>query len=252
MEARSSLRSTSRPCLAAAPWQDILVRLADRLIVFGPTVAARASQRWPDCEGKMRIVPHGNYDHVVHRYERAYARRCLGLPAALPVFAFIGQLRPEKGSTRSSKRSPNTERPPSDGYDRGNRHRPAYLKQIQSRVSAAAGRPVGYRRTMCHNAASILSRPPHLISCSLLYRDAEWECHLRDDAWSMRHLNYDWRGAGVAGGHGRGVVVGPEDSTNLWTCPRGAGCRRTANGRRAERQRGPTRSLSWDGRGLQL
>ena len=55
------------------------------------------SQRWPDCEEKLRIVPHGNYDHVIHRFERAFARRRLGLPPALPVFAFIGQLRPAKG-----------------------------------------------------------------------------------------------------------------------------------------------------------
>ena len=202
---------------SVAPCQDMLVRLADRLIVFGPTVAARASQRWPDCEEKLRIVPHGNYDHVIHRFERAYARRCLGLPAALPVFAFIGQLRPAKGlDTLIEAFAEYRATALGQLVIAGTVTDQAYMKQIRRRVSAI-GLAVRWVVSPDHvpqrDLDLVASAASHIVlpfytatqSGSVIFGMTHGRCVISTTTGEVPELL----------DNGRGVVVGPEDSTSL-------------------------------------
>lgn len=73
------------------------VVFADAVITHGPLVRRTLVDSHPRLAPRVHIVEHGNYAHVAHVVERAEARERLGLDGAEPVFAFVGQLRPNKG-----------------------------------------------------------------------------------------------------------------------------------------------------------
>ncbi len=74
-----------------------MVRIADALIVHGPRLRAELIRSVGVSGDCVHVVPHGNYEHTIVRYDRADARRRLALPAEGPVFSFVGQLLPRKG-----------------------------------------------------------------------------------------------------------------------------------------------------------
>ncbi len=77
--------------------QDRLVALADLILAHGPSMRQRVIDTYPWAAHKTHAVDHGNYEHVIHRYPRAEARAHLDLPPEVPLFVFVGQLRPRKG-----------------------------------------------------------------------------------------------------------------------------------------------------------
>lgn len=81
----------------ASLWQGRMVRLADALIVHGPRLRDDLLGYYGTDLARVFIVPHGNVNHAVVRYDRVEARRRLGLPLDGPVFSFVGQLQPRKG-----------------------------------------------------------------------------------------------------------------------------------------------------------
>lgn len=74
-----------------------LIRLADLVLVHGPLMHKLLVDAYPWAAPKTHIVEHGNYEHMIHRYSRADARTQLDLAADVPLFVFVGQLRPRKG-----------------------------------------------------------------------------------------------------------------------------------------------------------
>jgi glycosyltransferase involved in cell wall biosynthesis len=73
------------------------IGLADAVLTHGPLLRDGLVEAHPDLAAHVHVVEHGNYDHVATPVPRAEARDRLGLEGAGPVFAFIGQLRPNKG-----------------------------------------------------------------------------------------------------------------------------------------------------------
>jgi glycosyltransferase involved in cell wall biosynthesis len=74
-----------------------LIRLADLVLVHGPSMRELIvdAHRW--AAPKTHMVELGNYEHMIHRYPRTQARAQLNLPADVPLFVFVGQLQPRKG-----------------------------------------------------------------------------------------------------------------------------------------------------------
>lgn len=77
--------------------QERLIDLADVVLVHGPSMLELVVNNQPAAASKTHIVEIGNYEHMIRRYPRAEARAQLNLPAELPLFVFVGQLRPRKG-----------------------------------------------------------------------------------------------------------------------------------------------------------
>lgn len=77
--------------------QSRLIRLADLVLVHGPLMHEILVDAHPWAAPKIYAVEHGNYEHIIHRYPRTQARAQLNLPADVPLFVFVGQLRPRKG-----------------------------------------------------------------------------------------------------------------------------------------------------------
>jgi glycosyltransferase involved in cell wall biosynthesis len=79
------------------PKQDALIELANAVITHGPLMREQILERHPTLTSRVHVVELGNYDHVITRTPRRDARRVLGLPAGVSVFAFIGRIQPRKG-----------------------------------------------------------------------------------------------------------------------------------------------------------
>ena len=84
------------PVSRGEPWQSEMVLAVDRLIVHGPVLRGELLRRWDVPASLVHVVPHGNHDHAITRFEREDACRRLGLPPG-PVFAFVGALASRKG-----------------------------------------------------------------------------------------------------------------------------------------------------------
>jgi glycosyltransferase involved in cell wall biosynthesis len=78
-------------------YQARMVRLADTLIVHGATLRDQLLETYHVPGEKVHVVPHGNFEHAAVRFERAEARRRLGLLEDEPVYTFFGQLVARKG-----------------------------------------------------------------------------------------------------------------------------------------------------------
>ncbi len=74
-----------------------LVELADVVFATGPSMLKRLQAAYPCVTTKGHVLPIGNYEHMITRYDRRTAREQLGLPPNGPVFAWVGQLAPRKG-----------------------------------------------------------------------------------------------------------------------------------------------------------
>jgi glycosyltransferase involved in cell wall biosynthesis len=77
--------------------QDRLIALADLILTHGPSMRQLVVDTHPRAAHKTHAVDIGNYENVIHRYPRAQARARLDLPVEVPLFVFVGQLRPRKG-----------------------------------------------------------------------------------------------------------------------------------------------------------
>jgi glycosyltransferase involved in cell wall biosynthesis len=77
--------------------QSRLIRLADLVLVHGPLMYKLLMEAHPWAAPKSYEVEHGNYEHMIRRYPRAQARAELNVPSDVPLFVFVGQLRPRKG-----------------------------------------------------------------------------------------------------------------------------------------------------------
>jgi glycosyltransferase involved in cell wall biosynthesis len=78
--------------------QSAFLRDAHAVLVFGPTMREELLGRWPRLAGRVAVVPFGNYNHIVHRFDRGYARRELGMRAdGAPLYVFVGGVRGGKG-----------------------------------------------------------------------------------------------------------------------------------------------------------
>ena len=77
--------------------QNTLFELARDVVVHSDFLAESLRSSQPQMQADIHVVPHGNYEHMVERFERESARDELGLDRSTPVFAFIGQIRPYKG-----------------------------------------------------------------------------------------------------------------------------------------------------------
>lgn len=77
--------------------QSRLIRLADLVLVHGPSMHELVADAHPWAASKTYPVELGNYEHMIHRYPRTQARAQLNIPADVPLFAFVGQLQPRKG-----------------------------------------------------------------------------------------------------------------------------------------------------------
>ena len=78
-------------------FQNRMVRLADTLIVHGEMLRDQLLETYGIPAENVHVVPHGNFEHAAVRFERAEARRRLGLPDDQPVYTFFGQLVERKG-----------------------------------------------------------------------------------------------------------------------------------------------------------
>ena len=85
------------PVSRGEPWQSEMVLAADSLIVHGPTLREELLERWAVPASRTHVIPHGNHDHAITRYDRTEARRRVGLPLTGPVYAFVGGLSSRKG-----------------------------------------------------------------------------------------------------------------------------------------------------------
>jgi glycosyltransferase involved in cell wall biosynthesis len=103
--ARASLKLTGAPLVLTVhnpvprgeKYQSDMIALSDALIVHGPTLRHELLRRWTVRADLVHVVPQGNHDHAITRYDRAAARQRLGLLPDGPVYAFCGQISPRKG-----------------------------------------------------------------------------------------------------------------------------------------------------------
>jgi glycosyltransferase involved in cell wall biosynthesis len=77
--------------------QSRIIRLADLVLVHGPSMRKLLVDAHPLAAPKTHAVELGNFEKLIHRYPRAQARAQLNLPADVPLFVFVGQLQPRKG-----------------------------------------------------------------------------------------------------------------------------------------------------------
>lgn len=75
----------------------LLRRLAAAIIVHGPRLRTLLVDRFPELDGCVHVVEHGNYEHTVRRLEPSLARATLCISDDTRVFTFLGQLGPRKG-----------------------------------------------------------------------------------------------------------------------------------------------------------
>jgi glycosyltransferase involved in cell wall biosynthesis len=78
-------------------WQPAMIAHADELICHGEALRADLLRIYPEVEGRLSVVAHGNYAHAIERFERGAARARLGVPDEGPVYTFFGQLSERKG-----------------------------------------------------------------------------------------------------------------------------------------------------------
>jgi glycosyltransferase involved in cell wall biosynthesis len=103
--ARASLKLTGAPLVLTVhnpvprgeKYQSDMIALSDALIVHGPTLRHELLRRWTVRPDLVHVVPQGNHDHAITRYDRVAARQRLSLPPDGPVYAFVGQISPRKG-----------------------------------------------------------------------------------------------------------------------------------------------------------
>jgi glycosyltransferase involved in cell wall biosynthesis len=77
--------------------QQRIVGMAAAVITLGPGLTEALRRANPQINGKVHTIRHGNYEHVIQRFDRAEARRSLRIPLDATVFTFLGQIRPRKG-----------------------------------------------------------------------------------------------------------------------------------------------------------
>lgn len=77
--------------------QNRLIELADLVLTHGPTQLESLVAAHPQAATKAHVVEHGNYEHIIHQYPREQARRSLKLSNEVPLYVFVGQIRPRKG-----------------------------------------------------------------------------------------------------------------------------------------------------------
>jgi glycosyltransferase involved in cell wall biosynthesis len=103
--ARASVKLTAAPLVLTVhnpvprgeKCQSHMVALSDALIVHGPTLRHELLRRWSVRADLVHVVPQGNHDHAITRYDLVAARQRLGLLQDGPVYAFVGQISPRKG-----------------------------------------------------------------------------------------------------------------------------------------------------------
>lgn len=74
-----------------------MLEQAQAVVVHGPLLARAFADRHPTFEGKVEVVEHGNYAHVVSSLTREESRHRLGIEKEERVVAFFGQIRRRKG-----------------------------------------------------------------------------------------------------------------------------------------------------------
>ena len=77
----------------------VVYSTVDRIIVHSSFIKNELIRQFPATEQKIRVVPHGNFNHYVPSSPppRALARETLGLPTDKPVLLFFGYIREYKG-----------------------------------------------------------------------------------------------------------------------------------------------------------
>lgn len=83
-------------------WMDplarrIVIALARKILVHGPSAAKELSARFPSAAGKIAHIPHGNWaDYYPVTSTREATRSKLGIPVDTYVYLFIGLCKPYK------------------------------------------------------------------------------------------------------------------------------------------------------------
>lgn len=87
---------------SAWPWLDrlgrrLVIALSERIAVHGASAAALLCAAWPAAAPKLLLIPHGHFaDQYPSAWERAPARRELGLPEQGLTLLMLGQCKPYK------------------------------------------------------------------------------------------------------------------------------------------------------------
>ncbi len=76
---------------------EAMLAQADAVIVHGPLLAKQFEDAHPGFKGKVSVVEHGNYAHVVGNFTKEEARQRLGIEESEKVVSFFGHLRRRKG-----------------------------------------------------------------------------------------------------------------------------------------------------------
>lgn len=77
--------------------QGEVLALAADVVVHSDSLGEALRRSYPQLRADVHSIPLGNYEHVIERFGRESARDELGLNRTIPVFAFVGQIRPYKG-----------------------------------------------------------------------------------------------------------------------------------------------------------
>ena len=76
----------------------LVITLAERVFVHGPSAAAVLSREFPATRAKQVLIEHGHWsDYYPASHSRAQARAALGLRPESFVFGFVGSCKPYKG-----------------------------------------------------------------------------------------------------------------------------------------------------------
>ncbi len=82
---------------AASEGLGSMLRDASAVVVHGDGLRQAFIESHPEFEGKVAVVEHGNYSHVIETFTKADARQRLAIDSADQVVAFFGQITPRKG-----------------------------------------------------------------------------------------------------------------------------------------------------------
>ena len=80
-------------------FKGLVYRKVDRIIVHSAFIQEELESQFPRTVGKIRVIPHGNFNHYVPASppSKEAARAALGLSLEKPVLLFFGYIRPYKG-----------------------------------------------------------------------------------------------------------------------------------------------------------
>ena len=193
-----------------------LIELADLVFATGPSMLERLEAAYPCVTAKGHILPIGNYEHMITRYDRRHAREQLGVCSGDPVFAWVGQIAPRKGVelllsafSRLQSESPRVHLliagySPDPGYLR-------HLKQLAPSEGSVdwrvADRPVPHDvLDLVVSAATqvVLPFPDATHSASLVLAMTHGRCVVSTDVGEISAVL-----------RGRGLVVSPGDGDGL-------------------------------------